>query len=226
MQNARTPHRLIRLAAAGLAGAAALLSPLADVAGAELSPSRDLPTGEVPVRVDVNPFAVRAGTVTSKNGVLTIDAATNSRNDIWLVGDGLGGHLVDDSKAPLVPGAGCFTLHGVFAKPVIRCTGAVHLVVRMGLGDDEAFVSAGAPVTTDIDAGSGNDLVTTENSSDYISGGYGVDRIKAGGGDDVLIGGDDYSFDRLDGGAGSDDCYQGESYMNCDNGVLNDDAIR
>ena len=221
MQNARTPHRFIRFAAAGIVGAAALIAPLAGSASAELGSPRE------PSTTQYNPFTVKAGTVSSKNGILTIDAATNSNNNIWLVGEAvLGGHLVDDRNAPLIPGAGCITLNDVFTKPVIRCAAASHIVVRLGSGNDEAFVSAGAPVTTDIDGGTGNDTLYAESSSDYITGGNGSDIIRAGGGHDVLIGGTDAGYDSLNGGTGSDDCHQGESYVSCDNGVVNDGDVR
>lgn len=221
MTNARTSHRLLRTAVAGLAGAAALLSPLAGTADAELTSGRDLSSSQY----DASPFVVRSGTVSSQNGILTLNAAASTVNDIWLVGDTLGGHLVDDRAASLTPGAGCFVLKDVFTKPVIRCAPATHIIVRTGSYSDNIFVSAGSQISTDVDAGSGHDTVQTESSADWISGGTGGDTVNSGSGSDSIIGGDDGSIDRLDGGTGVDDCRQGEIYANCE-GAINAGDIR
>lgn len=60
---------------------------------------------------------------------------------------------------------------------------------------------------TTIEAGAGNDIVTTGNSSDDIYAGAGDDAVAAGGGNDFVGGG--FGNDTIDGGAGDDDLLGG-----------------
>jgi Ca2+-binding RTX toxin-like protein len=208
MTNARTSNRLIRIAAAGLAGAAALVAPLAATAGASFEP------------VPSFNLQVQPGTVTSVNGIMTVDAATNSSSNIW-IGDQVTASntftIIRDNAAPLHPGIGCLAVPEY--PGLIRCMPAKHVVVRAGNFNDSVNMG-GSWISSDVDGGSGDDTINTDRSVDYINGGTGKDVINAGAGSDVLNGGNDADYDRLTGGAGTDDCHAGHYYAECEN-VLN-----
>ncbi|TCR67681.1 calcium-binding protein [Bosea sp. BK604] len=75
----------------------------------------------------------------------------------------------------------------------------VYGKILLGTGDDVLTAVDG---DLDIDAGAGNDTVTTGSGDDLVKGGAGDDVIDGGEGDDALQGGDDN--DRLIGRAGDD----------------------
>ncbi len=75
----------------------------------------------------------------------------------------------------------------------------VNLIVDAGAGDDTVTTGAG---DDNVDGGSGNDTIKTGDGSDYVFGNSGVDTIDAGAGNDVVYGGD--GDDVLAGGAGAD----------------------
>ncbi len=76
------------------------------------------------------------------------------------------------------------------------------LIAAQG-GDDVITVAPTVSARLRIDAGAGNDMVTTASASDTIIGGPGDDTLISGGGDDVLI--SDEGNDLLDGGSGDDE---------------------
>jgi Ca2+-binding RTX toxin-like protein len=77
-----------------------------------------------------------------------------------------------------------------------------EIVVQMGDSTDILITAGSINVPMIIDAGGGNDLITTGSGNDVIRGGGGIDIIYAGDGDDVLLGGT--GNDDLFGGAGND----------------------
>lgn len=76
---------------------------------------------------------------------------------------------------------------------------AVYGQILLGAGNDTLTAVDG---DLDIDAGAGNDTVTTGTGDDLVKGGEGDDIIDGGEGDDALQGGD--GNDRLIGGIGDD----------------------
>jgi uncharacterized protein (UPF0333 family) len=106
-------------------------------------------------------------------------------------------------------------------------------------GDDKLYGKAGADTIhggqgwDHVDGGSGNDVVYGDDQDDMVYGGPGDDDIYGGDGKDLLCGNADSDFlygdvanDELDGGTGSDtlngganvdDCYNGESHVDCEN---------
>jgi Ca2+-binding RTX toxin-like protein len=80
-----------------------------------------------------------------------------------------------------------------------------RLRIAGGGGDDTINIDesrAAFRVRTFVDAGAGNDTVTTGGEKDQIYGRAGLDSVHGGAGGDVIAGGDDN--DQLDGGEGSD----------------------
>lgn len=213
MTNARTCNRLIRLAAAGLAGAAAIVLPLAGTAGAAFEP------------IDpavVTPLQVTPGTVSVVDGTLHITTATNSASDVVVFPAGVQNKLlVRDKTAPLQPGAGCFT----FPDWGIICNEAYTFEISTGNFNDRVLLDANYGVSY-IHAGLGNDTVTGGKGSDWIWGESGKDVIHGGSGADVLLGGDDIDYDHITGGLDKDACYQANFYAECENVTNNKDIPR
>lgn len=88
-------------------------------------------------------------------------------------------------------------------------------------GDDSLATDAGVPVTMIIDAGSGNDTITTGDGADVVNGGDGDDTLNGAAGGDRLVG--DRGADTMNGGEGDDTTVwnngDGSDVMNGDNGV-------
>jgi len=75
----------------------------------------------------------------------------------------------------------------------------VNLIVDAGDGDDTITTGAGDDI---VYGGNGNDTIRTGAGSDYVEAGNGDDVVDAGAGNDVVYGGD--GNDTLSGGAGND----------------------
>src|SRR4029078_9293978 len=85
---------------------------------------------------------------------------------------------------PITPGAGC-------TQPVVnevRCPLPVGSTIDLSTGDqtDNLTVPNGFDLT--VDAGAGNDRITTRNGDDTLVGGDGKDRLTGGLGADTLRG--------------------------------------
>ncbi|MFK3649637.1 M91 family zinc metallopeptidase [Lysobacter enzymogenes] len=90
----------------------------------------------------------------------------------------------------------------------LRLTENQELTLRSGDGNDVITVAPNVKVNIVVDAGAGDDTVTTGAGDDRVDGGLGNDRISTGAGRDDLFGnsGDDI----LDAGAGDDVVYGGD----------------
>jgi Ca2+-binding RTX toxin-like protein len=107
------------------------------------------------------------------------------------------------------------------------------LTINAGDGNDAVTVNnleTGAVVTI-VNAGAGNDTVSTAGADDQINGGAGDDELDGGAGADVISGGDDNDTlhgaggdDVIDGGAG-DDVLDGDGGVDVLTGGLGDDSI-
>jgi Ca2+-binding RTX toxin-like protein len=74
--------------------------------------------------------------------------------------------------------------------------------VSIGSGDLDDTVSAPVAVKVSVNAGDGNDTVTTGAGQDVLTGGAGADTLDGGGNNDRFIGGT--GADSFHGGAGTD----------------------
>ena len=98
-------------------------------------------------------------------------------------------------RAPVSAGAGCEQVNTVR----IRCPMAGLAALDIDTGDLNDTIATPNGPDVSVDAGPGNDRITTRGGDDAIAGGDGNDRINAGqGADDV------------DGGAGADTVSYGE----------------
>ena len=89
------------------------------------------------------------------------------------------------------------------------------------LGDDTIYGGQG---WDHVDGGSGNDVVYGDEQDDTVYGGDGKDLLCGNADADTLygeVGNDELDggtgTDTLDGGQNPDDCYNGETYIDCDN---------
>jgi hypothetical protein len=116
-----------------------------------------------------------------------------------VIGASTGNNMVTISQSN-----GTITVDGSFNTPnSISFTSPVtEIVVQMGSGNDIVIASSSITAPMTIDAGGGNDLITTGNGNDVVSGGPGIDILYGQGGDDVLLGGT--GSDDLLGGNGDD----------------------
>ncbi|MBX9845800.1 MAG: hypothetical protein K2Z80_28750 [Xanthobacteraceae bacterium] len=87
------------------------------------------------------------------------------------------------------------------------------------IGTDGVDTATWTETAVSLDAGAGNDSITTGSYNDVLRGGDGNDTLNAGGGDDVLAGG--AGNDVLNGGSGMDTA----SYQGATAGVTVDLAI-
>ena len=69
-------------------------------------------------------------------------------------------------------------------------------------GNDTLTTEPGVTIPMNIDAGSGDDVITTGDGADLIAGGDGNDTLNGGDGSDRLVG--DRGNDTMNGGAGDD----------------------
>ena len=139
--------------------------------------------------------------------VLTIDAAPGEANVVTLRSDQVG-YVVTDTGASPTAGPGCT----VADASSVRCTVAPDpsyvvgsplslATITLGDGDDHFTDSVGFDDT--IDAGPGDDVITTSGGTDTIDGGPGRDEIDAGDNSDTMLD-SDATGDLLDGGPGTD----------------------
>jgi Ca2+-binding RTX toxin-like protein len=88
-------------------------------------------------------------------------------------------------------------------------------------GNDKLVTGAGVTIPMSIDAGSGDDTITTGDGADVVNGGDGNDTLNGGNGGDRLVG--DRGADTMNGGNGDDTTVwnngDGSDVMNGDAGT-------
>lgn len=153
------------------------------------------------------------------NGVLAVqaDAGEVNRLNVDVAPDG---NLVvsDDVGAARALGAGCADPDG---EGTATCGRAGLVQVVVGAGDLDDTVSVGDfSLPLRVDAGDGNDQVTTGSDDDRVDGGAGNDTIDTGAGADALTGGD--GDDQLIAGIGDDAIEAGAGVDTVDGDLGND----
>lgn len=93
----------------------------------------------------------------------------------------------------------------------------VNIVVDAGAGNDDITTGAG---DDRIDGGTGDDAIASGDGRDDVFGNSGIDGVDAGAGDDVVFGGD--GADILAGGSGVDFIEGGKGRDEIDGGAGND----
>jgi Ca2+-binding RTX toxin-like protein len=136
---------------------------------------------------------------------------------IWNNGDGDdiddGGDGVDETQfnngtaddvmdvAPV--GGGAHHFHRVGANIEIDMTASTErLNINAFSGNDSLVSAPGTTVATTVDAGPGNDTITTGDGADLIQGGTGLDTLSGGAGADRIVG--NQGNDTDNGGTGDD----------------------
>ena len=122
---------------------------------------------------------------------------------IWFNGDGDdvndGGDGADETQfnngtaddvmdvAPL--GGGAHRFHRVGANIIIDIAASTErLNINAFSGNDSLISAAGTTIPTTIDAGPGNDTITTGDGADLVQGGTGADTLNGGNGGDRILG--------------------------------------
>ena len=160
---------------------------------------------------------------TLRGGSLSI-RGTDGADDIRVAAGGPAGQVI------------VFGVDGVSNGEVLE--GVRRIKVSTGSGDDRIVVETiesagrkGGPVAVKVNAGNGNDYVSTGDGNDTIVGGEGDDVLDGGGGNDRLVGqrGNDVFFggdgnDKMIGGVGRDEFY-GEAGRDRMNGNAGEDLL-
>jgi Ca2+-binding RTX toxin-like protein len=150
-------------------------------------------------------------------GIESIEGGAGNDVMIWNNGDGddsdVGGGGVDETQfnngtaddvmdvAPV--GGGAHHFHRVGAGIDIDMSADTErLNINAFSGNDSLVSAPGTTVATTVDAGSGNDTITTGDGADTISGGTGLDTLSGGAGADRIAG--NQGNDTDNGGAGDD----------------------
>ncbi len=94
------------------------------------------------------------------------------------------------------------------------------LTLRTGAGNDVVDVASDVKVNLIVDAGDGDDTITTGAGDDIVLGGDGNDTIKTGAGSDYIEAGN--GNDIVDGGAANDVIYGGDGNDTLSGGAGND----
>jgi Ca2+-binding RTX toxin-like protein len=105
---------------------------------------------------------------------------------------------ITDAGDVITPGAGCVSVN----RNTVRCDVTNVSTLRINTGDLDDTVDSQVLLATIVNAGDGNDTVSTSGRDDSLSGGPGRDTLNGGAGNDKLLGGAD--ADLLDGGPGTD----------------------
>jgi Ca2+-binding RTX toxin-like protein len=77
-----------------------------------------------------------------------------------------------------------------------------RLTINSFAGDDKLVTAAGVTLPITVDAGPGNDAITTGDAADLVQGGEGVDTLNGGAGGDRILG--NPGNDVMNGNAGDD----------------------
>ena len=147
-------------------------------------------------------------------------------NDTNDGGDGIDETLVTEGTAAddthvTAPVAGRFFLNRTNAPFSVDMGTVEKLTLTTFSGDDTLTTDPGITLAMNVDAGPGNDTITTGDGADLIQGGDGNDTLNGAGGGDRLVG--DRGGDTINGGAGDDTLVwnngDGSDVMNGDDGV-------
>src|SRR3954447_15134635 len=126
----------------------------------------------------------------------------------------------DDNMTVKTSGTG-FRFDRINAAVGINIVNDEKLSITSFSGNDTLVSDPGVTLPMNIDAGSGDDTITTGDGADVISGGDGNDTLNGAGGGDRIIG--DRGNDTMNGGAGDDTTVwnngDGSDVMNGDAGV-------
>jgi len=124
----------------------------------------------------------------------------------------------DDNMTVAPSGAGTI-FNRINAPFSVDMDGIEKLTITSFSGNDTLTTSPGVTQAMVIDAGSGDDTITTGDGADLINGGDGNDTLNGAGGGDRIVG--DRGGDTFNGGAGDDTL----NWNNGDgNDVMNGDA--
>ncbi len=96
---------------------------------------------------------------------------------------------------------------GILYEDRYSAVGIEKLVIDGGAGNDRITIDSSVTIATEIDGGSGDDIITGGSGADIIRAGEGRDQIDGRGGNDELYG--DEGGDIIEGGAGDDVLYGG-----------------
>lgn len=124
-----------------------------------------------------------AGSAAVTAGVLDFDAAAGVANRLRISRSG-SDVVINDVAAPITAGAGC--TQSVVNE--IRCTLPVGSTIDLSTGDQVDTLTAPNGFDLTVDAGAGNDRITSRNGDDTLVGGDGKDRLTSGLGADTLRG--------------------------------------
>jgi Ca2+-binding RTX toxin-like protein len=142
----------------------------------------------------------------------TVQVARNSDGslDVSVNGESYKVEMAQDQALTLRTGGGNDTID-------VASDVKVNIIVDAGDGDDAITTGAGNDI---VDGGAGNDTIKTGAGSDDVFGNSGVDTIDAGEGNDVVYGGD--GDDVLAGGVGDDYVEGGAGNDRIDGGAGHD----
>ncbi len=147
-------------------------------------------------------------------------------NDLNDGGDGVDESLVtagtaDDDMTVTAPTPGRVLFHRNNAAFSVDMGTVEKLSITSFSGNDKLVTDPGITLPMNIDAGSGDDTITTGDGADVISGGDGNDTLNGAGGGDRIVG--DRGNDTANGGAGDDTLVwnngDGSDVMNGDDGI-------
>jgi Ca2+-binding RTX toxin-like protein len=130
------------------------------------------------------------GTDTNDGGDGADEQVMNGRNttDDMTVANIAGGRVRFDRLAPGAFGLDMGTIE--------------RLTLNSFAGDDKLVTAAGVTLPITVDAGPGNDAITTGDAADLVQGGEGVDTLNGGAGGDRILG--NPGNDVMNGNAGDD----------------------
>jgi Ca2+-binding RTX toxin-like protein len=149
-------------------------------------------------------------------GIESIEGGAGNDVMIWNNGDGddsdVGGAGIDETQfnngtaddvMDVAPAGGGHHFHRVGAGIDIDMSADTErLNINAFSGNDSLVSAPGTTVATTVDAGSGNDTITTGDGDDLIQGGTGLDTLSGGAGADRIVG--NQGNDTDNGGAGDD----------------------
>ena len=169
--------------------------------------------------------------ITGGRGDETINGGLGNDVMVWNNGEGddinIGGGGVDETSIVTGTGDDNMTVSPNGARIRIERGFKVDMedIDRLSItsfsGNDTLTTQPGITLPMTIDAGSGNDTITTGDGADLINGGDGNDTLNGAGGGDRIVG--DRGGDTMNGGAGDDTTVwnngDGSDMMNGDDGV-------
>jgi Ca2+-binding RTX toxin-like protein len=177
-------------------------------------------TGPVQRLVGEGPPSCNAvGFARVTGGELRVSAGEAVANDIVVTSSGSNADwVVRDRAAGIVAGSGCTQV-----GPEVRCPKAAVSSLRVDSADLGDRVATPNGLDATVQAGAGDDAVSTRSGVDVLAGGHGADQLLSGEGRDELSGQD--GADSLRGGPG-DDALTGGGRADDLHGLAGNDTIR